>query len=148
MPTGALASQHTRVGFSKRLACSFIALGIGWCISGTIFCIIIKGPGTVAAWCIWGSAFFSLGWLFVGLPLVALGEWSRRVPSLLLMLAGGLGGALVMALPAIVFGFDNSPQVHWKHSLDDLKWEGIAFVIAAVTTGLYRLFLIRARAAN
>lgn len=141
-PTGdALASQRTRRTFSCRVTCSFKALGIAWLISGAIFCIIIKGPDTVSTWCIWGSALFALGWLFVGLPLVALGELLRRVPFPIRILAGGLGGALVMALPTIVFGFYLPPGAQWKHSFDDLKWEGIAFVIAALTTALYHRFL-------
>lgn len=138
---GALAGERMRTTCSSRIACSFKAMGITWFISGTIFCIVVKGPGTVFFWCIWGSAFFALGWLLVGLPLVALGERILRAPFLLLALAGGLGGALVMALPAIVFGHYLPPGAHWKHSFDDLKWEGIAFVIAALATGLYYRFL-------
>jgi hypothetical protein len=118
-----------------------MALGVTWLISGMSFCITVKGPGTASAWCIWGSAFFAPGWLFVGLPLAAFGELVRRVPFLILILAGGLGGTLVMALPTVVFGFYMSPRVHWKYSFDDLNWYGIAFAIAAATTGLYYRFL-------
>lgn len=125
-----------------------MALGAIWLISGTAFCIIVKGPSAVSAWCIWGSAFFALGWFFVELPLVALGEWVRRVPFLILVLAGGLGGTLVMALPTIIFGFYLPPGGHWKHSFDDLKWYGIAFAIAAATTGLYYEFLIHVPEGN
>ena len=85
--------------------------------------------------------FFALGWFFVGLPLLASGERIFRASFLLLTFTGGLGGALVMALPAIVFGYYLPPGAHWKHSLNDLKWEGIAFVAAALTTGLYYRFL-------
>jgi hypothetical protein len=119
-----------------------MALGVIWLISGTAFCIIVKGPGTVSAWCIWGSVFFALGWLFVELALVTLEELVRRIPFLILILAGGLGGTLVLALPTVVFGFYMPPWVHWKYSFDDLNWYGIAFVIAAATTGLYYRFLI------
>jgi hypothetical protein len=140
-PAGALACQPTRITFSSRVACSIKALGITWLISGTIFCIIVKGLGAVFFWCIWASPFFALGWLLVGLPLVALGERILRAPFFLLILAGGLGGALVMALPTIIFIFYLPPGSHWKHSFDDLKWEGIAFIIAALTTALYYRFL-------
>jgi hypothetical protein len=138
---GALASERMRTTISTRVACSFKALGITWFVSGTIFCLIVKGPDTLSFWCIWGSAFFALGWFLVGLPLLAFGERIFHAPLLLLIFAGGLGGALVMALPAIVFGYYLPPGAHWKHSLNDLKWEGIAFVAAALTTGLYCRFL-------
>ena len=137
-----------RTTFSTRLACSLKGLGIGWLVSGVIFCLLVNGPSTIAAWCIWGTPFFALGWVFVGLPLIALGERVFRVPYPLLLLAGGLGGALVMVLPAIVFGFYNAPGVHWKYSISDLRWEGIAFVIAAPTTALYRRFLDQKCKAN
>jgi hypothetical protein len=138
---GARPSQGTRTTFSGRIFCSFKALGVAWLITGTIFCIVVKGPSTISFWCIWGSLVFAVGWLLVGLPLVALGEWARRVPFLVLTLAGGLGGALVMYLPTIIFGFYLQPGTHWKYSLDSLKWEGLAFVIAALTTALYYRFL-------
>lgn len=135
------AIQPMVTTFSGRLACSLKALAVGWLISGIVFSANVRGPSTIVVWCIWGTAFFALGWVFVGLPLIVLGERIRRVRYLLLAMAGGLGGALVMALPAIVFGFSNSPGVLWRYSIVDLKWEGIAFVIAAPTTALYRLFL-------
>ncbi|HET7216016.1 MAG TPA: hypothetical protein VFL79_20670 [Terriglobia bacterium] len=142
LPSGvALGRERMRKSFSTRLACSFKALGIMWFVSGIMFCLIVKGPSTVSFWCIWGSAFFVLGWLFVGLPIVALGERILRASFLLLIFAGGLGGSVVMALPAIFFGHSLPPGAHWAHSFNDLKWEGIAFVAAALTTGLYYRFL-------
>lgn len=141
-PAGAAhGSQGTRTTFPARIFCSFKALGISWVVTGTIFCIIVKGPSTISFWFIWGSLVFAVGWLLVGLPLVALGERALRVPFLTLTLAGGLGGALVMFLPAIIFCFYLQPGTHWKYSLDSLKWEGIAFVIAVLTTALYYRFL-------
>lgn len=138
---GALASERMRTSIATRVACSFKALGIAWFVFGTMFCLIVEGPRTVSFWCIWGSAFFALEWLIVGLPLVALREQIFRASILLVIFAGGLGGALVMALPTIVFGYYLPPGAHWKHSFNDLKWEGIAFVAAGLTTGLYYRFL-------
>ncbi len=140
-PAEGSREQLKRTTFSGRLVCSLQALGIGWLVSGIVFFVITKGPSGIAAWCIWGTAFFAVGWVLVGLPLIALGEQVCHLPYLLLSMAGGLGGALVMLLPTILFGFYNPPGVHWKYSLSDFKWEGIAFVIAAPTTALYRLFL-------
>ena len=138
---GAVASGRMGTTISTRVACSFKALGITWFVSGTIFCLIVKGPGTLSFWCIWGSAFFAREWFLVGLPLLAFGGRIFPRPLSVAFVCGRTGGALVMALPAIVFGYYLPPGAHWKHSLNDLKWEGIAFVAAALTTGLYYRFL-------
>ena len=125
-----------------------MALVIGGLVSGIVFAIVVKGPSTIAAWCIWGTGFFALGWVVVGLPLILLGERVRRTPYPLLVIAGGLGGAFAMALPAILFGVATPAAVHWKISFVDLRWEGIAFGIAAPVTALYRLFLDRMSSTN
>ena len=137
-----------RSSLLDRFVCSIQAIVIGWLISGIVFFVTSKGPSGISAWCIWGTAFFVIGWVFVGLPLIVLGDRVHRVPSTMLIAAGGLSGALVMALPGIVFGFFTRSGVHWKYELSDLKWEGIAFIIAAPTTALYLLLVDRVEAGD
>ncbi len=132
-----------QTSFAMRLACSCKALGIGWLVSGIVFAIVVKGPNTILGWCIWGTGFFALGWTLVGLPLIVLGERVRRLPIPLLIMAGGLGGALTMAMPALIFGLRNPPGVRLVTTWRDFGWEAIAFAIASPTTALYRLFLNR-----
>src|SRR5260370_36513267 len=91
-----------RPRFDVRLASSLKALGIAWLVSGIVFTIIVRGPSTIQAWCIRGTGFFVIGWIVVGLPLIALGELVHRVPYLLLAMAGGLGGALALDSPGIL----------------------------------------------
>jgi hypothetical protein len=134
-----------RQTFLMRVACSLKALGILWLVSGVVFTIIVRGIGVIEAWCIWGTGVFAIGWIVVGLPLISLGERVRRIPCLLLAVMGGLGGALVIDLPGIFVLLIDPRENHANFtSFSALKWEGIAFTIAAPATVLYQLFLDRA----
>src|SRR5436189_3058909 len=103
-----------RPTFGMRLSSSLKALGIVWLVSGIVFTVVIRGPSTIQAWCIWGTAFFVIGWIMVGLPLIAIGELVYRVPYLLLAMVGGLGGALIMVLPGIILAFVNPVAIRWE----------------------------------
>ena len=140
------ASGTLRTSFLDRFICSIQALVTAWLISGSVFFVFTKGANVISAWCIWGTVFFVLGWILVAWPLVVFGERVRRVAPILLMTAGGLDGALVMALPTIVLGFFNPPVVHWKFKISDLRWEELAFIIPAPTTAFYRLLVERVEA--
>jgi hypothetical protein len=113
------------------------SLGATWLVSGLVFCAFIRGPGTVSAWIIWGSLIFIVGWLVVGLPLIALGDRIFRVPFALVVCAGGLVAALLMLSPNLVVRFVG-PQSHWvPFAIQDLAWPSVAFGVAAFATALY-----------
>jgi len=95
-----------------RIQCSIQSLAITWLVSGAVFCLTIQGPDVMLGWVIWSSAFFVLGWGFVAVPLIVLGKKVLQVPAMLLMLSGGLGGALVMGLPFLVFRSSLPSTVH------------------------------------
>ncbi|HVO71562.1 MAG TPA: hypothetical protein VMT24_16040 [Aggregatilineaceae bacterium] len=123
-----------------RVSCSIGAASVAWLFSGVVFVLIIKGPGTVNVWLIWGTAVFLAGWILVGLPFIALGDMVLRMNTAALMAAAGLGGALVMELPyAIVRSF--TPSLHFLWSVHDLIWPCLAFAIAAFSAWLYRTLL-------
>ena len=122
------------------------AASIAWLISGSVFVVVVRGPGTISAWLIWGTLFILAGWIIVGLPLVALGDKILRIGRLLVMLIAGLGGALVMELPVIITTLATANAGYrsaW--SLRDLFWPTIAFAIAAPTGWLYRKLLQEAQ---
>jgi hypothetical protein len=126
----------------RRISCSLKAVSIAWLISGTVFVVVIRGPGTITAWLIWGTPFFLAGWILVGLPFVALGDRILRMNRLLLMLVAGTGGALVMELPVVLTMLvDTRPGYRWVWSLETFRWPGMAFAIAATAGWLYRKFL-------
>lgn len=86
-----------------------------------------------------------MGWLVVGLPIIALGDRIRGVPYPLLAFIGGLAGALLMLFPDVLARL-TSPQAHYvPFSARDLRWPTVAFVVAAPTVTLYRFFLDKTR---
>lgn len=133
----------------ERFAASFKALGATWLIAGVVFCLLVRGPGTVSAWVIWGGGVFIVGWLVVALPLIAIGDRAMRLPALVLAFGGGCAGALLMLLPSMLIRLFQ-PDVYWAaFSYHDLAWPGVAFPIAFVAVALYRILLfqsLRARA--
>jgi hypothetical protein len=124
------------------MSCSLSAAGIAWLISGSVFVVIVRGPGTISGWLIWGTLFILAGWIIVGLPLVALGDKILRIGRLLVLLIVGMGGALVMELPFFFTRLaSTNAGYRWSWSLGDLGWPTIAFAIAAPTGWLYRKLL-------
>jgi hypothetical protein len=131
------------VSVATRVLCSLKALGAGWLISDVVFTLVVRDPRAILLWLFWGTPFFVIGGIFVGLPIVGLGDRTLRISRALIAVGGGLGGALSMALPGIVVGIIQPAAVHLDLSPAGLAWELIAFVIAAPTTLLYRVFLDR-----
>jgi hypothetical protein len=137
------------VPLRRRLACSLRASGVAWLVSGATFALAVKSPETrngwlttVSAWSIWGTAFFVLGWIVVGLPIIALGERVLRMNALLLALVTGAGGALVMELPFLITkAITASDSFRWSWSVRELFWPSVAFAIAAFAGWLYRRLL-------
>ena len=128
---------------SDRIEASIKALATTWLIAGVLFCVFVRGPGTVMAWVIWGTGVFLVGWLVIGLPLIAIGDHIMRIPALALAFAGGFSGALLMLSPNLLFRLIQ-PGAHWAaFSFPDLAWPGIAFTVAFVAVARYRMFLTR-----
>jgi hypothetical protein len=120
------------------------ALAIAWLFSGIVFSIVVHGPGTISAWLIWGSFFFLVGWMFVGLPIVALGDRILRMNRLLLMAVAGAGGAAVMLLAVALTKMAATGEIYrFSWSLGDFLWPGVAFLIAGPTGLAYQKFLHR-----
>jgi hypothetical protein len=57
----------------------------------------------MTTWLLGGTAIFLVGWIAVGLPIIAFGE---RVSSIkyvpIIALASGVGGALILFLPDLL----------------------------------------------
>ena len=51
---------------------------------------------------IWSPPFFAVGWLLVGIPIIAIGERIFKIPKLLLGVAAAFGGLLIFLLPWLV----------------------------------------------
>jgi hypothetical protein len=129
-----------------RLSRSLTATGVAWLVSGIVFTLVTKGPGSVSAWLIWGTVVFMAGWMLVGLTLVALGDRVLRMSAVSLTMAAGAGGTLVIELPYIIVRV-LTPKAHYVWSVRDLVWPGLAFAIAASAAWLYRMLLRSSRTA-
>ena len=126
-----------------RLGASVQALGVTWLIAGIMFCLVVRGPGVGSLWLIWGSGVFLVGWVFIAVPLIAIGDRIMRIPALALALAGGCSGALLMLSPNLLARILD-PEVHYaRFSFRDLAWPAVAFAVAFAATALYRVFLCR-----
>jgi hypothetical protein len=100
-------------------------MGAAWQMSGIVFAVIVKGPGTISAYLIWGTLFFLCGWMLVGLPIIALGERILRISQPLVMIVAGIGGAVVMVLPIALTKALASQGGYRSWSLGDFLWPSV-----------------------
>jgi len=133
--------------FIHRLSYATSAVAATWLVSGVIFVSLIRGPGTVAAWLIWGTGVFAAGWILVVLPIVALGDRILRMGVIGLALAAGTGGVFVIELPYLITRV-LTPRIHYIWSVRDLVWPSLAFGAGAFTGCVYRMLLSRALERN
>jgi len=133
--------------FSRRLSYATAAVAArGWSL-GVIFVSLIRGPGTVAAWLIWGTGVFATGWILVALPIVALGDKILRIGVIGLPLAAGAGGVFVIELPYLITRV-LTPRIHYIWSVRDLVWPSLAFGAGAFAACVYRMLISRALERN
>src|ERR1700730_2057281 len=91
-----------------RLLCSILAITICWGIVGLVFSLVVKGPGALAAWLIWGGGVCFVGWVLVGIPLVAAGDRICRLRPAVLAIGVGFCGVLIMGLPSLIAVLTNN----------------------------------------
>ena len=133
--------------FSRRLFYATAAVAAAWLVSGVVFMSLIRGPGTVAAWLIWGTSVFAAGWILVALPLVSLGDRILRMGVIGLPLVAGAGGVFVIELPYLITRV-LTPRIHYIWSVRDLVWPSLAFGAGAFAGCVYRMLLSRALERN
>ena len=141
-----------RTPYHVRVLCSILAITICWGIGGVVFCLLVKGSGTLAAWTIWGGGVCFVGWVLVGVPLVAAGDRIYRMRPAVLALGVGLSGVLIMSLPYLVGLLTNDfgAEGHIVRMPGSTFWkfEGSAFAIASVSALLYRSLLTKSHAST
>ena len=139
-----------RTPYHRRLLCSILAITICWGIGGVVFSLLVKGPGTLLAWTIWGGGVCFVGWVLVGIPLVAAGDRIYRMRPAVLALGVGLSSVLIMSLPYVVGlltnDFGAQGHIVFMPGSTFWKFEGSAFAIASVSALLYRSLLTKFQA--
>jgi hypothetical protein len=124
-----------------------LAISISWAAAGLVFISVVDGPGTFAAWMIWGGGVCFLGWLLVGIPLVAAGDRIFRLHPATLALGAGFCGVVLMGLPnltaILTHNFGQGGRMELAPGPPFLKFEASAFLIAASAALLYRGLLVK-----
>jgi hypothetical protein len=95
-----------------------------------------------------GDGFCFVGWVLVGIPLVAAGDRIYRLRPTVLAIWVGLCSVIVIGLPGLasILTHDFGAQGQMVVALGSNFWEfeGSAFAIAAAATLLYRGLLAEA----
>jgi len=117
-----------RLSISTRMAASAAAVGSVWLLSALGFAVYLHDGRGVMLWLIWSTPFFVAGWIVVGLPLVALGERTRRLPVIPFVAFGWLAGVALLLLPTVIVRW-MTPEVHypvnWSSCVDGRIWEAL-----------------------
>ena len=131
-----------------RVACSLGALAITWFGSSIAAGFCYRDINTIYALLIWSPPFFAVGWLLVGIPIIAVGDRIFKIPKLLLGVAGAFGGLLIFLLPWLVTRVISHGRIDFSElylslsALNGLPAFGAADGASAVV--LYTLLLPRA----
>ena len=143
---------HMRSSAEMRLECSAQAALFSWLLFGFLYSgitsFLARSLDPIGLWLFWGTPFLFLGWIVIGLPLVALGNRICRTNLLLLAIVAGLsGGLLAILLPSVMDllltgAANRAPPWAWNMH-DYLLWGTPGFLVAVVTAGIYRSLLQR-----
>ena len=129
-----------------RIAISLAALAICWFVSCIASGLRFQDPAVSVLLFIWSPPFFAVGWVLVGIPIIAMGNRILRIPPILLGIAGAIAGVFVIIFPFFVLAVISRGTVNfagWRWS--SLKsWPAFGAGIGACAVILYRWLLTRA----
>jgi hypothetical protein len=129
-----------------RIANSLEAIGICWVVSGIASGLRFRDPRVSVLFFLWSLPFFAVGWVLVGIPIIAMGNRILRIPKIFLGIAGAIAGAFVILFPIFVVSVISRGTVDfagWRWS--SLKsWPAFGAGIGACAVILYRWLLSRA----
>jgi len=100
-----------------RIELSAIALAICWFVYGIGFGLYLRDVQGSFLFFIWSVPFFAIGWILVGIPIIAMGNRILKIPRILLGIAGAI------AAPLIILAFFIFVALLVNHgTLDFSKW--------------------------
>jgi hypothetical protein len=136
----------TKIALKARIGFSLTAAGVTWLLSAIAFGIYSRDARALVAFLIWSTPFFALGWVIVGVPLIA---WSNQLLwtpgfSLILGTFGALAGGMIMLAPRALARW-LSPHSHFvPFSMAELTgWPSLGAAIGAAGTLFYCWLLSR-----
>jgi hypothetical protein len=132
------------VTLPTRIANCIAALGICWFVSGIASGLCYRDARVSFLMFLWSVPFFVAGFVLVGIPIVAIGNRILKIPKILLGLAGAVGGAFVILLPALVLWAGSLGSEHFRLDWAYLKgWPAFGAGIGVSGVILYSWLLSR-----
>jgi len=123
---------------SVRIARSIGALAICWFVSGVALGLRIWDIRATFLFFFWSLPLFAVGWMLVGIPIIAMGSRILRIPKLLLGIAGAIAGASVILLPTVIGWAISLGTEHFVLNWTYLKgWPAFGAAIGAGGLTLY-----------
>jgi hypothetical protein len=143
------------VTLTTRIQISLVALAATWFVCGIATGLRFRDPAISLLVLFWSVPWFAAGWIFTGVPIIAVGNLALRIPTILLGIAGAMAAVFVLLLlPMLEWVMESmSPVPGVTHSID-LPWSYVkgwpvfCAVLGAGGTMLYRLLLLRASEPN
>jgi hypothetical protein len=134
------------VALKARIGFSLTAVGVTWLLSSIAFGIYARDARALVAFLIWSVPFFVLGWVVVGVPLIA---WSNQFPwkpgfLLVLAITGALAGSLIMLAPGVYVRWVSPESHHMPFRMAELTgWPSLGAAIGAAAMLFYGWLLSR-----
>lgn len=125
-----------------RIRISLAALGITWFVSGVGLGLRVGDGVATFAFFLWSIPMFLVGWMILGIPIIAMGDRIDQAPTIVLGIAGAIAGAVVMFLPAMIIWTISPGVEHFNIDLPYLKgWPSFGAAIGGGAAILYRWIL-------
>jgi hypothetical protein len=133
------------VDLTTRIQASLLALAIAWFLSGLALGIRVWDARACFLFFVWSVPFFAVGWILLGIPVIAMGTQILKHSRVVLGLSGAIAGFLVMLLPSTIIWMLTRGAEHFKLDWSFFKgWPGFGAVIGAGAMSSYRWLLSRA----
>jgi hypothetical protein len=139
------------VTLTTRIGISLVALAVTWLACGASTALRFLDPQIALLFFVWSLPFFAVAWIVAGVPIIAMGNLALRIPTVLVALAGALGGVFVLFLPLMlewardltspVPGVTHSIHLPWSYMKG---WPVFCALLGACGTVLYRWLLSQA----
>jgi hypothetical protein len=131
------------VTMATRIQTSLFALAIAWFLSGIVFGLRFWDARASFLFFLWSVPFFAVGWVLLGIPVIAMGTRILEHSHVVLGVSGAIAGLFIMLLPT-----------GWLIALDGIQfkldwsilrgWPSFGAAIGAGAMLLYRWLLSRA----
>jgi hypothetical protein len=135
-----------KIALKARIGFSLTAVGVTWLLSSIAFSIYCRDARALVAFLIWSVPFFALGYVTVGLPLIALTSQLplKPGPMLILGITGALAGGMIMLVPGVYVRWISPASHFMPYTMAELTgWPSLGAAIGATAMLFYAWLLSR-----